>query len=98
MKKSLAWFLAVALLFSLTMSAQADIFMKQKHHTDAFSMMGKTQPAKDTFASIWFSTGKVRSDQEKNSTILLLDKNVIYILDHAKKTYMEVPLWTLAPR
>jgi len=92
MRKSLTWSLAVTLLFCLTMSAQADIFMKQKHHTDAFTMMGKTQPAKDSFASIWFSANKVRSDQENHSTILLLDKNLLYIIDHGKKTYMEVPL------
>jgi len=97
MKKSLASFLAVALLLVLSLSAQADVFMKQKHHTDAFAMMGKTQPAKDTFASIWFGDGKVRSDQDKNSTILLLDKKVIYIIDHGKKTYMEVPLDFTAP-
>lgn len=92
MNRNITIFIAALLISILIGAAQADIFMKQKHHTDSFTMMGQTQPAKDTFSSSWFTTDKIRSDQDKNSTILRLDKNMMYILDHTKKTIMEMPL------
>ncbi len=79
-------------LLLMVFSAWADVFIKEKHHSDGFTIMGQTQPPKDTFQSIWFSTDKVRSDQEDKSTILRLDLNLLYIIDHKKKSYVTIPL------
>lgn len=84
---------AIALWLGATASsAHADLFLKHKHHTDAMQIMGRAQPAQDLIQSIWMTQDKVRSDDEKQSLILRLDRGVVYILDHTQKTYVEMPL------
>lgn len=73
-------------------SATADIYMKQKHHTDATRMMGMTQPANDSIAEIWITEKGFRSDDPARSTILLSKEQKIIMLDHTAKTYMEQPM------
>jgi len=69
----------------------ADVFLKQKQHTDAYEVMGQKQPAKDLITTVWMTKDKIRSDNEEKSFILRRDKGVIYFLDHKKKTYAEMP-------
>ncbi|HOV86864.1 MAG TPA: DUF4412 domain-containing protein [Syntrophobacteraceae bacterium] len=80
------------LAWALADPALADIFMKQKQHTDGFTMMGQTQPPKDTVQTLWMSADKLRSDDDKHSVLILLDKQTVYLIDHARKTYQEVPM------
>lgn len=76
-----------------TVQARADIYMKQKVHTSAFKIMGQSQPEKDAISVFWMGENKSRTDQEAGtSTILLGDKKILYIIDHNKKTYAEMPL------
>jgi hypothetical protein len=84
--------LTVAAGLVIPILASADMCLKQKHHQDAFTMMGKTQPAKDYTGTMWITTDKARNDMDDKSTIVRLDRNVMIILDHAKKKYMEIPL------
>jgi hypothetical protein len=83
----------VGLVFAAA-QARADIYMKQKTHTDAFQMMGKSQPAKDDVMTFWLGENKVRTDMEsaKTSSILLSDKKLLYMIDHNKMQYAEMPL------
>ncbi len=74
-------------------SLKADIYMKQKTHTEGFTMMGQTQPAKDELTVTWIARDKSRSDTDnKKTTLMRLDKGLIYEIDHQKKTYREMPL------
>ncbi len=82
---------AVGVLLSVC-GAQADIFMKQKNHSDAMTIMGHTEPAKDEVSTTWLSKDKVRHDTDKMSMIMLLDEGVLYVLQHDKKSYMAMPL------
>jgi hypothetical protein len=76
-----------------TVQARADIYMKQKMHTDEFKMMGKTQPAKDEISIFWLGENKARTDQEAGTTSILIgEKKILYLIDHNKKTYAEMPL------
>jgi hypothetical protein len=76
-----------------TVQARADIYMKQKVHTDAFKIMGQSQPEKDAISVFWLGENKARTDQEAGtSSILLGDKKILYMIDHNKKTYAEMPL------
>jgi len=79
-------------LLIITSSLQADIFMKQKSHTDGFQMMGQSQPAKEEIQNIWITSEKIRSDGETQSFIMRLDQNKMYMLNHQEKTYVEMPL------
>jgi hypothetical protein len=86
----------VLLLFVLGLAAapaRADIYMKQKTHTGAFTMMGQSQPEKDETNIVWLGENKVRVDNGNGqSTLLLGDKGLIYVIDNNKKTYTEMPL------
>ena len=74
--------------------ARADVYMKQKVHTGAFSVMGQTQPEKDEIMVFWMGANRARTDTESTnaSMIFLTDKKVLYMIDHAKKQYSEMPL------
>jgi hypothetical protein len=73
---------------------RADVYMKQKTHTGSFTMMGQTQPEKDEIMVFWLGENNVRTDQEtaKTSVILKSDKKLLYMLDHNKMQYSEMPL------
>ena len=85
---------AIAIMLTLVvLPARTDIYMKQKNHTDAMSIMGQTQPAKDEMNITWIAKDKSRTDTgDKNTTILRMDKGLLYQIDHQKKTYKEMPL------
>jgi len=95
-KRILSTFAVAAIVFFVfaTVQARADIYMKQKTHTDEFKMMGQTQPEKDEIMVFWFAENETRTDQEAGNTssILLGEKKILYWLDHNKKTYAEMPL------
>jgi len=94
--KGFLYTLAIAALVFFvfaTVQARADIYMKQKVHTDELKVMGQTQPAKDEIMVFWLGENKTRTDQEAGtSSILLREKKVLYMIDHNKKTYSEMPL------
>jgi len=92
-----AVFLGLAVLVGLAAAAApalADVYMKQKVHTGAFQMMGQSQPEKDEIMVFWMAPNKARTDSESGaaSMLFLTDKKVLYMIDHAKKTYAEMPL------
>lgn len=72
--------------------ARADIYMKQKTHTGAFTVMGQTQPEKDEIMVYWIGAGKARTDTEGQSMLFFADKKVLIGIDHAAKTYSEIPM------
>jgi len=98
MKKTrLPQYLALSILIGFifgTALARADIFMKQKRHSDPFQIMGRSQPGTDTTTVFWIGENKVRTDFEtaKTSTILMVDKKLAVMIDHAKRQYSEMPL------
>lgn len=88
-------FLTVLVCFVFgTVQARADVYMKNKMHTDAFTVMGQSQPAKDEIMVFWMGDKKARTDTEggNSSMIFLAEKNMLYMIDHAKKQYSEMPL------
>jgi hypothetical protein len=95
MRKRVFWVfgLSVAAILCLSAAAHADVYMKQTRHTDAFTVMGQTQPEKNETVIYWFTSDRVRMDTgESQSTIVLLDKKVMYVIDHVNKRYTEIPV------
>jgi hypothetical protein len=84
--------LLLSLILILPTFSQADIFMKQKTHTDGMQMMGQTQAPTDQIQTIWMAGDRIRSDSDEGSVILRLDQGKIYFLDNTKKTYSEMPM------
>ena len=77
------------LVFLTPAFAGADVFMKEKHHTDGMTIMGHAQPPQDKISTTWVAQDKMRTDQGDSSTIAKLEngKMVVYHLNHSKKTY-----------
>jgi hypothetical protein len=85
--------LVVLALLALCATAKADTFIKQVTHTDSFKVMGQVQPAEDDTSTIWMTKDMAYMiDADNKVSILRADKGVIYLVDHEKKTYAEVPL------
>jgi hypothetical protein len=82
------------MVFVLPTLVCADVFMKEKHHTDGMTVMGQAQPPQDKTATIWIAKDKMRRDQGDTSSIAKLEDNrvLIYHLNHQKKTYTELSL------
>ena len=84
---------ALVFLVLGAVQARADIYMKQKTHTGAFTMMGQTQPEKDSFMVYWMGANRARTDEDNGkSTIFVPEKKILYALDHNKQTYAEIPM------
>lgn len=70
----------------------ADVYIKQKVHTDAFEMMGQKQPAKDEINEQWIGKNKFAQVMANQSIVIDLDKQVLVMVMHGSKSYIETPL------
>lgn len=78
--------------FVMPLAVQADVYIKQKNHTDEMKIMGQTQPATDQMFVTWMGKDKARLDQgEETSIIVRLDKKMMYMINHAEMKYGEMP-------
>jgi hypothetical protein len=86
----------LGVLFSLVLVlvafASADIYIKSKAHTDAFAVMGQSQPAKDETTEQWMGDDTFATITPEMSFVVNLKKNVFYWINHGNKTYLESPL------
>lgn len=95
MRTTVSWVFVFSVIAMVLLSgtAHADLLMKQTRHTDAFTVMGQTQPEKNETVVYWFGKDGIRVDTgETQSTIVMSDKKIMYVLDHENKTYTEVPV------
>jgi hypothetical protein len=72
--------------------AGADTKIVQQTHQDAFSMMGRSQPAKDDAQVTWIGGDRMRVDQGESSMVVRLDLKKMFFLDHTNKTTSAVDL------
>lgn len=85
----------LVLLVVLLVAAPAfagDVYVKIKSHSDAMAVMGQSQPAKDDVSEQWFSATKAAQNGKDNGFIVDLDKQMAYMVNHADKSYVEMPL------
>jgi len=83
----------VVMCVIVPLAVQADVYIKQKNHTDGFSMMGQSQPAKDEMFETWMTGDKARMDHGEDSSIIIrLDKNKMYLVNHAEMKYVEMEI------
>lgn len=96
--KAKSWSGSVALLTAVMFLAfpalvSADMMIREATATDAFEMMGQKVPAAADTSVTWLSEKRARKDMgDTASIIILVDKNVMYTLNHPAKTYLEIPL------
>jgi hypothetical protein len=90
MKKYVAIF--IVFFLSTSVFVCADIYIKQKTHTDAFEVMGQSQPAKDVINHMWLAENKMASLSEDQSFIIDLEKDKIFWMNTPNKSYIEMDL------
>jgi len=91
-KTFLKWSMALMLLTLMFQNAYGDIYMKQKQHTDAVTMMGQTQPAQDVISESWITSDKVVNMSKKQKVIMDMDKKTITMIDHEAKSIVDMPM------
>ncbi len=78
---------------AVPLALQADVYIKQNNHTDAFSVMGQSQPAKDDVFEVWMAADKARMNQGEDVTIIVrMDKKMMYMVNHKEMKYAEMPI------
>lgn len=91
-KRVIKWVMVLLFATLMVQSAFADIYMKQKQHTDAVTIMGQTQPATDLINEIWLTADKVVVLSGQQKTIMNIDKKTMTMVDHQKKSIIEIPM------
>lgn len=90
MKKGLLLCAVMCLVILLSQQfALADIYLKQKQKTDAFSMMGQKQPAQEFETESWMSDSAMCT-QMGDKGVLIKENGSMIMLDHVGKTYAEM--------
>ena len=82
----------VSILVLLPHISYADIYMKQKQHVDAMSMMGQSQPAQDYVSETWITPTKMMTSSEKQKIVFDLNSNTVTFANHEQKTIMTMPM------
>jgi hypothetical protein len=83
---------AVVLILIVSVFLSADVYIKSTVHTDAFTMMGQNQPAKDESMEQWIGTNQMATISADKVMILDMTKNVMFIVNPKDKTYIETSL------
>ncbi len=78
--------LAVALLLP------ADVYIKTNVHTDAFSMMGQNQPAKDEVTEQWVNNNQLANRSGERIMIMDMNKKLMYVVNLKDKSFVETSL------
>lgn len=89
MKRLLVGLILVA---CATPAYAADVYIKVRTHTGAMEVMGQKVAATDVDNDVWIGGTKMASVTKDASFIINLDKNVVYLVNHANKSYVESAL------
>jgi hypothetical protein len=83
-----------AMIFVLAISVMlaADVYIKSNVHSDAFTMMGQNQPAKDEVMEQWIGDSQMANISGDKVVILDMGKNLMYIVNPKEKSYIETTL------
>jgi len=84
--------LFLAFIFFVPTISEADVYMKQKKYVGAMNFMGQNRPAEELIEEIWIADDGFRTDDSKNSVIMLFNEKKMIMLDHEKKSFMEMPM------
>ena len=89
MKKAL---LIVISVLAVALLLPADVYIKTNVHTDAFTMMGQNQPAKDDVTEQWVGNGLLANKTADKVLIMDMNKKLMSIVNMKNRTYVETDL------
>jgi hypothetical protein len=90
MKKTVS--IGLVVFFFSVAPLVADYYIQQKAHTGAFEVMGQSQPAKDEVMHLWLGDNKMAMISNETSSIINTKDQVMYMINNADKTYIEMEL------
>ena len=85
----------IVLVLMMLVAAPAfagDVYVKINAHTDAMAVMGQSTPASDEISEQWFSATKAAQNSKSTGFIVDLEKQLAYMINHADKSYVELPM------
>lgn len=88
MKRTAIIFVLMSLLVGF--SYGADTYIKQITQTKAFVLEGQEHAAREDIIETWIGKNKLAKHGQGRSLIVLLDRKIIYFVDHVQKTYVEM--------
>ncbi|MBC7362357.1 MAG: hypothetical protein H5U06_08765 [Candidatus Aminicenantes bacterium] len=83
-------FLTGILILLLFMSLSADIYIKTRVNVDPINAYGQVIPARETYAEQWVSDDFYLVSDGVLSYLFDLKKNLLYLILHRTKSYIEV--------
>jgi hypothetical protein len=80
------------LLFAAARPApvRADEMISIHGHAGAVKLGNRTQPARDSTATVWLAADRLRRDEGGVTVIVRLDRHMLYLINHADRTYSQV--------
>lgn len=85
-----------AVLFGSFAAAHADITLTQVRTTQSLKDGKDDGAPKAETSTLWIAADKMRMDGEKESVLLRADKDSLYMIDNAKKSYSGISLSQIA--
>ncbi len=70
----------------------ADTYIKQIIQNKAFVLEGQEHEAGEEIIETWIGKNRLAKHGKGRSLIVLLDKKIIYIIDHVQKSYVEMTI------
>ena len=90
MKRTAIIFVLISLLVGF--SYGADTYIKQVIQTKAFVLEGQEHEAREDIIETWIGKNRLAKHGQGRSLIVLLDRKIIYFVDHVQKTYVEMAI------
>ena len=88
MKRTAIIFFLLSLLVGL--SYGADTYIKQVIKNKAYVLEGQEHAAREDIIETWIGKNRLAKHGQGRSLIVLLDKKIIYFIDHVQKFYVEM--------
>lgn len=89
---TLALIVTLILGVALAATAAADTRLEMTSHTDAYQMMGQSQPAQDSEITLWIAPDRVLRDDGDSAFLYRGDQDRLYVIDHQQKSYSSLSL------
>lgn len=83
--------LAVCAVLYVAPHANADVYMKHRHRTEAHTVMGKEEPAREATVVTRIAKSMARMDYGADSSVVMdLDNGIVRFVDHKTRTFAEL--------
>jgi len=80
----------ILMFLLVSFSSGADTYIKQVIQNKAYVLEGQEHEAREEIIETWIDKNRLAVHGQERSLIVLLDRKIIYYVDHVQKTYVEM--------